>query len=159
MKQISVWHFSTLAALFCALIAGGCGSSGPELGHVSGKVTLNGQPLAEATVEFIPQSGRPSVGTTDADGQYVLRYTGDQPGALFGTHTVRITTQVTGFKSEGGEEGRDARKELVPPQYNIESELKREVKPGDNTFDFALESDGRTYPGIEGEGQPARQQV
>ena len=33
---------------------------------------------------------------------------------------------------------------VVPPHYNAQSTMVREVKEGDNVFDFALSSDGST---------------
>jgi hypothetical protein len=41
---------ASLAA--CALLAWGCGQSGPKLAPVSGKVTLDGKPLPGGTVSF-----------------------------------------------------------------------------------------------------------
>jgi hypothetical protein len=65
---------------------------------VSGRVTLDGQPLAGAVVTFQPL--RPenpraggSTGRTDAQGQFVLTLIDPPtPGALVGKHIVTITT-------------------------------------------------------------------
>ncbi len=131
----------------------GCaGSDGPELGEVSGLVTLNGDPLPNATVHFTPDEGRPSRGETDEDGRYTLMYTNENEGAVPGQHTVRISTAVAALEGEGGE-GREAQPERVPPRYNSATDLVREVKPGSNKIDFELESDGATYQtGEEGGG-------
>src|SRR5437667_12114172 len=80
-----------LGTLAFSVFVSGCGNS-PPLGTVSGRVTLDGQPLAETTVEFQPASGSPSYGVTDADGRYTLAWNADQQGALVGRHTVRITS-------------------------------------------------------------------
>ena len=53
----------------------GCSSSGPDIAYVSGRVTMDGKPLAQATVVFIPEDGRPAGARTDADGRYVLNFT------------------------------------------------------------------------------------
>ena len=53
----------------------GCSSSGPEIASVSGRITMDGKPLANATVVFIPENGRPAGARTDADGKYVLNFT------------------------------------------------------------------------------------
>ncbi|MEW4531444.1 MAG: hypothetical protein ACF8PG_17935 [Maioricimonas sp. JB045] len=134
------------------LIGVGCSGSSdaPDLGRVSGTVTLNGEPLADATVVFVPERGRSSIAVTDASGQYSLQYTNDKSGAIIGQHTVRITTGKEGFEGEGGE-GRQAQAERVPPHYNTVSELKEEVTSGSNTIDFDLKSDGGTYA-TSGEG-------
>lgn len=126
-----------LAAMACSCVAG-CGDKGPELGRVEGTVTLDGSPLAGARVEFQPQQGgSPSYGSTDEAGHYELIYSVDRPGALLGSHEVRITT----FREESDGTGPPTViPEKAPPRYNSETELTREVKPGDNPLDFPLES-------------------
>ncbi|QDU36291.1 hypothetical protein Mal4_05750 [Maioricimonas rarisocia] len=134
------------------LTGAGCtgSSDAPALGRVSGTVTLNGEPLPDATVVFVPEKGRSSIAVTDESGEYSLQYTNDKAGAVVGQHTVRITTGVEGFEGEGGQ-GREARPERVPPHYNSVSELKEEVASGSSTIDFDLKSDGGTYA-TSGEG-------
>jgi len=114
----------------------GCGNS-VELGQVAGTITLDGQPLAKAKIEFQPQEiGSPSYGRTDENGHYELMFAVDTPGAMLGKHVVRIST----FRQEPGSGGPPVTiPERVPPKYNEKSELIREVKPGRNTFDFRLE--------------------
>src|SRR5690348_3214851 len=77
-----------------AVLALGCG---PRFAPVSGKVTLNGQPLAHASISFQPiapegvtDPGPGSAGTTDEKGDYTLQATTGQKGALVGKHRVRI---------------------------------------------------------------------
>lgn len=122
----------------------GC-SSGPddvpETGTVTGIVTLDGAPLGEALVQFQPESGRTSSGTTDSTGKYELDYTGTLKGAKIGQHTVSITT----FKApEGNLETKEAQKQIpkekVPAQYNKDTTLTAEVKAGENTINFDLQS-------------------
>jgi len=93
-------------------VAAGCNwSSG--IVPVSGRVTLNGQPLQGASVSFQPVSPREnerptasgSAGKTDADGRFTLRLIDpDREGALVGKHTVTITT-ASGAKSDGAAAG------------------------------------------------------
>ncbi|PQO37119.1 hypothetical protein C5Y96_06370 [Blastopirellula marina] len=128
---------TTLAAI--ALIGlTGCGS-GAGVAPVSGTVTLDGQPLANALVSFYPQEEgkRFSTGTTDASGRYELVYTNDQHGAAIGKHTVKITTATV--QGEGG----PARppKEKLPAKYNDESKLIVDVTSGSNdSTNFDLQS-------------------
>ncbi|MEZ6088624.1 MAG: hypothetical protein R3C05_11470 [Pirellulaceae bacterium] len=91
-------------------------------------------------MEFIPDSGRPSIGVTDASGEYSLQFTNDASGALLGAHKVRITTARDGFSSEGDAPSVEARKELLPPNYHDNTQLKAEVASGDNTVNFELQS-------------------
>jgi hypothetical protein len=80
------------------LLLAGCG--GPyKAAPVSGRVTVNGKPLANAAVLFQPvatagnnEPGPGSAGTTDADGRYTLSLVGKgSKGAVVGKHKVQIT--------------------------------------------------------------------
>lgn len=128
-------------AVGLAVLAAGCGKGGPRLATVTGTVSLDGKPLANAKVEFQPlEGGSPSYGTTDSNGHYRLMFSADRPGAMIGKHVVRITT----FRQESKSgEPPVTFPELVPPRYNVNSELTCEVKPGHNTFDFSLHSAGK----------------
>jgi hypothetical protein len=121
----ALWSFCCLTAILWA----GCGS--PDFGAVDGRVTLDGQPLAGATVEFQPDGGSPAYGVTDDDGRYTLRWSVDQGGAPVGPVRVRITSF---------QESQPNVKERVPARYNKKTDLVREVKPGGQTLDFELES-------------------
>jgi hypothetical protein len=121
------------------LLAAGCGrpSHLPDLGYVSGTVTLDGRPFAQANVAFEPGQGRPSLGTTDAQGRYTLEFAGGYKGAVLGRHTVRIGTEGYFPSADGGVE---FVAESVPAAYNTQSTLAADVQPGQNTFDFDLSS-------------------
>jgi hypothetical protein len=132
---------SCIVAL-CTILVGltGCGTDGPELGSVSGVVTLSGTPVADAHVTFSPTGGRPSSATTDSSGRYVLEYSASHEGALIGNHAVRISTKRDAFSAEGeGAVDVPAREEVIPARYNTETELAVDVEAGSNTFDFVLE--------------------
>lgn len=81
-----------------SLFAAGCGSGDPyTYAPVSGRVTLNNKPLADATVSFLPvAAGTSTPGTgssaiTDADGRFTLEVVGKKiKGAVVGMHKVRI---------------------------------------------------------------------
>jgi hypothetical protein len=104
----------------------GCGGNSEGLAPVSGTVTLDGAPLADAEVIFRPQSGRPSFGKTDAGGNYQLRYSADKLGALLGRHSVTISTAGDQPDDEDAPTGR----EKVPAEYNSRSTLNAEVTAG-----------------------------
>jgi hypothetical protein len=117
----------------------GCG--GAKLGTVTGRITLDGQPLTGAEIAFQPQSpeGSPALGETDHEGRYELRYTRSQKGAFIGPNTVRITTAI----ERENDKGIIVRaRERVPAKYNVKTELVRDVKSGRNTIDFDLVSGG-----------------
>lgn len=122
--------------LLTLLALTGCGPSG--IGRVSGKVTLDGSPVGQATVLFQPTGGRPSYGKTDAGGNYSLNYEPRVQGALVGEHSVQIRT---GWKDMDYETGKvKGQPETIPQRYNDKSELKSTVKEGRNTIDFDLKS-------------------
>ncbi len=131
----------------------GCGGSGdqPELGQVSGTVTLDGKPLSGVAVVFQPDNGRPARGMTNAEGKYELTYIRDTRGTKVGRNRVEIAPSEEGGEDEDAGELEDpdspqakkpvnARRPAVPARYNTKSELEADVKPGKNTFDFDLKS-------------------
>jgi hypothetical protein len=100
---ISITTLLQLAAIGCALACTGCEPPSAAVVPVSGTVTLDGLPLAGATLTFQPitekgaaaQSGIGSYGKTDDQGRFTLRLIQpDEPGALVGKHTVTLTTAV-----------------------------------------------------------------
>ncbi|WP_238388836.1 carboxypeptidase-like regulatory domain-containing protein [Roseimaritima ulvae] len=107
---------------------------------MSGTVTVDGSPIEGAVVTFQPTGGRPSVGTTDASGQYTLRYSASIDGALIGAHKVVITTERATSGGEGSEPLVEGRKEILPAKYNEATELTAQVEAGSNTIDFDLQS-------------------
>src|SRR5262245_14902634 len=94
--------------------------------------------------------GSSGVGRTDSDGNYSLTYAAGVQGAQQGENMVRITTYSAG--NPGGNPPRPAVPEKVPTKYNSKTELKREVKSGHNTCDFALEPGPVVQPTDEGGG-------
>ncbi|HVJ85142.1 MAG TPA: carboxypeptidase-like regulatory domain-containing protein [Caulifigura sp.] len=122
-----------------AVILAACAKNAVETGEVSGVVKLGGRPLAEATVQFIPEQGRMSMATTDESGHYDLAYSGTRMGALVGRHKVRIST----WRAPDGDRNLPGAPERVPMKYNAASELTGEVKPGPNEINFDLETKGR----------------
>lgn len=129
-----------LVAIGVSLIVGCGGGGDPDVVSVTGTVTMDGQPLPNATVVFISGQGRPSGAITDENGQYELNYTGDQKGARIGTNRVQITTAQGPSETMEGEPVA-AVPETVPKKYNDQSELEFEVTAdGENVANFDLES-------------------
>lgn len=89
-----------LLGLICLATSFGCyGSEYPNLEPVTGVVTDGGKPMAEVQVRFIPKEGRPSVGYSNADGEFVLQYNRGVEGAMRGFHTVRLEVPVESPKT------------------------------------------------------------
>lgn len=137
-----------VAWLFVTAVACGCSGNGTpgDLTPVAGLVSLDGKPLAEATVTFyasdpaVAPGYSASVGKTDAEGKYQLISRGN-PGTLPGAFKVTISKFVS---SDGAalkpEEGMDMQqlamqglaKESVPAKYSAldRTELTATVEPG-----------------------------
>jgi hypothetical protein len=134
---------TTPLLLIVALVCVGCGSSGPEIAYVIGKVTMDGKPLSHATVLFVPENGRPAGATTDKDGHFVLNFSEGRKGAIPGTSIVRIMTFRDADQDENGETIPGS-PETVPSRYNTESTLTFDVQPKKkNVANFELTSEGR----------------
>lgn len=120
----------------------GCGPSGPDIARVQGTVTMDGKPLPNAIIMFVPVGGRPSVSETDANGKYVLEFSGGRKGAIPGINRVEINTGRLAYEKDG--KNYPAVKESVPVQYNRLTTLEFNVEAGkNNTADFALKSGGK----------------
>ena len=119
-----------LSALSFPLIALGCGDSDrPELGTVTGNVTMGGKPLSGVIIVFKPEVGRPATATTDEAGHYELTYSYGVEGSKVGPNTIS-------FEWPLGEAGAPIPAKYAPGR----SSLTKEVQPGDNVFDFDLDS-------------------
>ena len=138
-------------ALVAALVGlTGCGG-GPKFAAVSGRVTLNDQPLEGVAVDFQPTSnskeppGPGSTGKTDKDGRYTLRSQLDasQAGAVVGKHQVRIWAPEGSQDrdADGRVKGKKTDRPLIPGRYHVNSELTFDVPAeGTDKADFALKS-------------------
>lgn len=123
------------------LAAAGCGG-GLELIPVTGTVTLDDQPLADAAVVFTPVGGGPAASaTTDAQGRFQLT-TVDRPGAVPGVHLVTVTKQTMLGVTEGDMPGPGGVRVQwhVPEKYsNPEtSGLRANVSANEKEFAFRL---------------------
>ncbi len=137
---------------FCALLlspllgcGGGAANKGPALVPVEGVVTLDGKPLAEASVMFGTGS---AVGETDANGHFVLKAQGGKTGCPVGEFKVIVEKWVkpdgSVYRSADGVSPMDAgAKQQIPARYSDleKTELKASVKKeGGNKFEFQLKS-------------------
>ena len=95
VRQIVV--LAVVTALGAVGLAGCGGSTMPKVYPATGTVTWKGEPLADATVSFVPSVGAPSDGRTDAQGKFTIMTNG-MPGARAGA--CRVT--VSKFAGAGG---------------------------------------------------------
>ena len=139
---------SKSTALFLAILAVaplvGCGpKSGLEKVVVRGKVSYDGQPVANGQVYFNPVKGTkgPVSGAPIKDGQYVVEAKGGVP---VGTHQVKIEA----YRSRGGAADGDllsgraagAPEEYLPDKYNQKTQLQVTIDGSESsaTQDFKL---------------------
>lgn len=145
--------------LAACVIAGatGCGKPGPQVQYVEGVVVVDGEPVADATVVFVPEAadGLVATGRTNAEGRFTLTsLRGGKPngGALVGGYAVTFSKADYDLKGTG--KTRDDDMDGVPLMYLIPqrygdagtSGLKATVKQGRNVgpeFRFELVSGGK----------------
>jgi hypothetical protein len=119
----------------------GCQGAGADRQEVKGSVTFKGKPLAQGTIQFDPEPAGPDTAmavTSIQAGQYDFPRAG---GLKPGMYKV-IISSATGAKVKEdeppGESGEPTR-ELIPPDYNVTTNQKVEVKAGvPNQFDFKI---------------------
>ena len=127
-----------------ALALAGCGG-GPsyKTAPVSGRVTVDGKPLAKASVTFVPVAGAgekgplpSSVGLTDADGRYSLVFNSDSKtsGAVVGKHKVMIFLGA----AAGADDTKPTFHKQLPQKYNRNTELERDVPASGLEANFDL---------------------
>jgi hypothetical protein len=79
---------AVLAILSVAVL--GCGDSRPQQVPVSGRVLIDGKPLAVGTVRFISPSHRPAGARLQPDGTFTLSTYELGDGCVLGEHAVTV---------------------------------------------------------------------
>lgn len=120
-----------------AAILFACGCEPQTHGTLSGKVTLNGQPVPSGSIRFTPIDGNSSSASClIRDGSY-------QAKIPVNTHRVVISSpQVVGGKPGSNPTTDDGVqvKQAIPKQYNDASTLTVTVEPGKTEYDFDLKN-------------------
>lgn len=152
-----------LVALGClafSMFLVGCGADLPATVPVTGTVTLDGNPIEGASVNFLSVEGNITAsGVTDASGKFTVKtIVGDQmvDGAVVGKHQVAVVkTESDGIAVTDPKEmmakmasnpaiTSDYKpKAIIPTQYNnpTMSQLTADVtEAGPNDFTFPLKS-------------------
>lgn len=116
----------------CLFFSGCGGADRPEMGYVSGIVTMDGKPMGNIIVIMKPEIGRSAMVRADEAGRYDIEYTEGERGTKVGPTTVTFEWPLD-----------YAAPVAIPAKYTgVDSAIKIDVKPGDNKFDIKLESDG-----------------
>jgi hypothetical protein len=136
-------HLRTVL-LAAILFAVGCGSGGPKLYSVRGKLLINGQPAEGAKVAFYPKTPFAKtmvpLGVTKADGTFVLGTNEAEDGAPAGEYEVSVTWP----ESRPGPRWREGpdrlnRKYANPKTSSITATV--EAKSGNEIPPFNLQAD------------------
>lgn len=138
-----------VAALLLAMT--GCGSS-TNTSPVAGQLLLDGKPLTNILVTFIPEipaqdAGQEtrirSMAMTDAEGKFRLRTETQVDGALIGTHKV-ILEDLAILNAPRSENGTVIKmpEARFPDRYKsiVSSTLKAQVSAGPNLLKLEIQS-------------------
>ncbi|MDR0609377.1 MAG: carboxypeptidase-like regulatory domain-containing protein [Planctomycetaceae bacterium] len=162
MKNLTIFLATVISAIFVTAMFSGCGSAMNsrytelQLANVTGTITLDGQPLANAQVQF-EQNGSFSYGVTNANGDYQMYFDTKHTGVRPGQCIVRIWTTMKGPGFDEMMQENTVTKETIPVRYNHESTLSAMVEPKKSqSFDFDLQSGGKTQNALSPEGDSVR---
>lgn len=140
---MNLYHYFICAGMLLVVV--GCGeSAGPERVAVQGVISVDGTPLRNGAITFVPTEGTggPKASAKIVHGSYELEAS---RGPVVGTHRVEIRAeQELGFALDDPEDfDKHALETLppnpIPPQFNQDSVLTFEAKSGiKNHFGFAI---------------------
>lgn len=140
--------------ILCFFVLNGC--SNDKRVPVSGTITMNGEPLSLATVEFIPENQailntRAGANTND-DGTFSIpKSRGLEPGDYVVTvyASISFDTQTKEPATTETPLGRMITRVLTPPEYNDKSTLRFTVSAkGKNHYTCDVKSDvSRNFDG------------
>jgi len=127
--KVDPLRFIALSLLL--LIVPGCGGQDrPKTVSVKGTVLYKGVALTDANVEFVPESGRPASGTTDANGEFTLTTFENNDGVIPGQHMITVQKLQKNESTDPYAE----QKSLIPTKYSQlrTTPLTQTVTDGEN---------------------------
>jgi hypothetical protein len=140
MLRFGNYACGTLACFIVAITVG-CGRQG--LAPVEGKVTLNGQPLPNATIVLSPVRATdpgPFTGKTDAEGRFALGPAdNERGGAVPGEYMLMIATVLSQPNADEMTPP-PTQKEMVPAKWRNGTERFTVPDGGTKEADFAMTS-------------------
>lgn len=105
---------------------------------MQGEVKLDGEPVNDGSISFYSTTGDERIASSIEGGKYKISISDRFPP---GTYRVEVSwLKPTGRKIASREPGimSDEKQEVIPAQYNSQSTLTKEIKAGDNQYDFLL---------------------
>lgn len=135
---------ATLILCASSLPSLGCGSSYElPLADVEGRVLIDGRPLEQGQVLFVPEKGRGAHASIAPDGTFTLSTYGDGDGAIVGPHRVSVSSRST--------TGDDPNNIDAPKISHIP---ERYSNPATSGLTFQVESDKTNEPIFELSSHP-----
>jgi hypothetical protein len=129
---------ASLAPVLLVLLAG-CGTKWSQNDNVEGTLKMDGVPVANVKVQFVPDDpavqAPASSAQTDENGHFRLTCENGRPGAVIGKHNVVI------FKgrAEPGD-GQTISTAVIPQAYTIAAKtpLQTEVTASEHNYDLKM---------------------
>lgn len=127
----------TAGAILAMACCVGCGTTGPAIAPVNGKVLIDGKPLTQGRVVAVPAAGRGANGIIQPDGSFTLSTYEPGDGALVGTHKISVVAYAGA--GAGGPES-SLGNLIVPRRY---------INPETSGLTIDVTADGENSPLIE----------
>ena len=133
--QRTVFHGITIGLVLVAILFAGC-SKGRTVGDVQGRVTVNGEPLKEGAVRFVPVNGdTQATGGIVSDGKFKVEVPVAKQRVEFSANVVDKEKTPPNATAD-----QIVMKMLVPERYNTRSELTLDVVSGLNEPVYELKT-------------------
>jgi hypothetical protein len=141
--QQSMYLPRIMTLVVAASVLAGC-SNEPPYGDVFGKVTLDGKPISEGAIRFVPIDGKTSsAGALIKDGEYRQKVRINKVRVEISSPNLAVRAQRSPTSKPGELVESDVEAtptDLIPARYNVNSDLELDLNPGDNPQDFDLKS-------------------
>ncbi|CAN5207169.1 hypothetical protein BH10PLA2_BH10PLA2_37310 [soil metagenome] len=138
MHKSAFWRFSSVILGAALIVATGCGKQGKVWefnNQVEGIVKLEGKPVANVLVQFVPvdpvEQGPISTAQTDAKGHFHLMTQDEREGAVLGKHKILVSA---GRNENGSRAG-----PVIPSRYRTTKDtVGLEVTADRHSYDVDL---------------------
>ena len=130
--------FYLVSLLALTPLALGCSKQDLDRGQVTGMVEVDGQPAAEGVITFIPVDGNSSKSEGDiVNGRYTVNaHVGSSKVSI---NVLKLVGQRKTYNTPDSPTT-PVKEEALSPQYNEQTTLTYDVKPGENEQNFSLKT-------------------
>ena len=132
------WHWQVVLLLSWLVAIAGCGNSKSGRSRVHGNVTVNGTPPASGAIAFTPVDGAaPTAGGEIVDGKYSVDVPIGQ--SMVAIRVPRVVGQRKLYNTPDSPV-QPLMEESLPAEFNDETKLTLDIKPGETQGDFDLKT-------------------